>query len=484
MSRTNKYVMKLVAFILPFVLLMGLMVSFASAIPGGNTGVPVGVDGRTLTPDMTGDISDWIEIAQWEDCSLIVRANFLNIQSFNYGDPLWQSARWQAPRDGESNVGYTRDNVSHDINCWFNFLEVKPDSQGINTFYDVLPADARLRDFTMQHNALSTLGTRYTANTLTDGLSIPTKYQVGIGDNIAFCLSYSEAANYVSLTRNFPGATTVTYASPPEAVANFGKVNIPKSSVGYYYAMWLRTPGNSTSTQSAMLDNGYVHELDILNRPAGNLPNNHAFGYGLIYPAVWVNQGIFKTTRETATVTGKVWPLLSGDIWGIGESFVRSHDVTVELRSTFLTPASSALSTKAVLLDNSGLGEFTFEDVPFGEYVLHIKRAGYLARAMTVTVTESSPEIISLQPPGMADGGVFRLWWGDCNDDGRVDNEDILMILELMNNGVNGFHHFYYAGCDMNGDALIDNEDIQMVLEMWNKMLLDYPGSDGINPFQ
>ena len=439
------------------------------------------VDGRTLTPDMTGDICDWVEIAQNGDYSLIVRADFLNLQSFNYGDPIWQSARWQTPKDGVNNVGYTKDNVSHVINCWFNFFKVIPDPQGINTYYDVLPADARLRDFTMQHNALYTLGTRYTSTTMTDGLSTPTKYQVGVGDNIAFCLSYSEAANYLSLTHNFPGATIDTYESPPEAAANFDKVDIPNSTLGYYYAMWLRSPGNHAKTESALLETGYVHELDVLNSPAGNLPNDYAFGYGLIYPAVWVNKGIFYP--DGSTVTGQVWPMLADDIWEVGDDFVASHDITVELRTTFLTPAPTELSTKSVLLNSAGLGEFTFEGVPAGDYILYISRPGYLTRAMPVTIPEPSYTTVTLSPPGTVDDGIFNLWWGDCNDDGRVDNDDILMILELMNMNVDAFHEFYNSACDMNGDGLIDNEDIQMVLEMWDVNILMYPGAEDIDPF-
>ncbi|MCL2045120.1 MAG: dockerin type I domain-containing protein [Oscillospiraceae bacterium] len=492
MLSKNNASAKIWAIVLTLLIAVGLVMpmGYAMASPGGGSGgpppqpYPTVVDGRILTPEMTGDISNWVEIAQYGNYSLIVRANFLNLQSFNYGDPLWQSARWQTPKDGTSNVGYTRDNVSRVINCWFNFFEVIPDPQGINTYYDVLPENARLRDFTMQHNALSTLGTRYSSTNLVDGLSIPTIYQVGVGNNIAFCLSYSEAAGFVSLTRNFPGANSTTYLSPPEAVANFGKINLPaQSSVGYYFAMWLRSPGNHSATQSAMLSDGYCHELDVLNTPSGNLPNNHAFGYGLIYPAVWVDQGIFYTPPEYPTVTGRVWPMLANDIWGLGEAFVRSHDITVELRSTFLTPAPANLSTKAVLVDSSGLGEFTFENVPYGNYVLHIDRPGYLTRAMLVSVSEASPAVITLSPPGIAEGGVFRLWWGDSNDDGRIDNEDVMMILELMNLGVNANHPYYYSGCDFNSDGLIDNEDIQMVLEMWNRMLLDYPGSNGVNPF-
>ena len=261
--------------------------AYAAELPGD---APVGVDGRILTPDKTGDICNWVEIAQYGEYSLIVRSEFLNLQSYHYGEPIWQTARWQIPRDGNSNVGYTRDNVSHCINCWFNFFEVKVSDDGLNTFYDVLPEHARLREFTMQHNALGTLGTRYTSTTLTDGLSRPTNYQVGVGDNIAFCLSYSEAANFLSLTRNFPGANEITYLSPPEAVANFHKVNIPTTPEVYYFGMWLRTPGNNAMTESALLDYGYVHELDVLNTPTNT---GQAFGYGLIYPALWVHSDIF-----------------------------------------------------------------------------------------------------------------------------------------------------------------------------------------------
>ncbi|MCL2045122.1 MAG: dockerin type I domain-containing protein [Oscillospiraceae bacterium] len=183
------------------------------------------------------------------------------------------------------------------------------------------------------------------------------------------------------------------------------------------------------------------------------------------------------------TVKGQVWPMLTDDIWSIGKSFIESHDVVVELRPTFLTPAHPDLSTKAVLLDSTGLGEFTFEYVPYGNYVLHIRRPGYLVRSMLVTVSENDANIITLSPPALNENGVFRLWWGDSNDDGRIDNEDVMMILELMDLSVNANHPYYYAGCDFNGDGLIDNEDIQMVLEMWNRMLLDYSGTNGVDPF-
>jgi len=191
--------------------------------------------------------------------------------------------------------------------------------------------------------------------------------------------------------------------------------------------------------------------------------------------------------KNFRAVTGKVWPMVD-EHWGLGDTFLRKHDITVELRETFLTPAGASLKTKAVLIPNStpkaGIGEFTINNVPFGTYVLYIKRAGFLVRTMMVTVSPSSPDMITLTPPGAADAGIFNLWWGDCNDDYRIDNEDILMILELLGMGINANDGLYNPACDMNGDGRCDNADILMVLENWNKFVSQYPGAAGVNFFE
>ena len=183
-------------------------------------------------------------------------------------------------------------------------------------------------------------------------------------------------------------------------------------------------------------------------------------------------------------VTGLVWPQESND-QGLGITFLQKHDIVVELRPTFTTAADPALRTVAVLAPNAGAdrGRFTIENVPFGSYVLTIKRPGFLVRAMNVTISPSDPDMITLAPPGTADNGVFNLWWGDCNDDFRIDNEDIMMILELMELDVNATHTLYNANCDMNADGLIDNEDIMMVIERWNRYASEYPGAENVNFF-
>jgi len=170
------------------------------------------------------------------------------------------------------------------------------------------------------------------------------------------------------------------------------------------------------------------------------------------------------------------------DDWGLGDSFLRKFDITVELRPTFNTPVTAAnLSVKAVLQNNAGLGRFTFENVPVGVYILRINRPGYLTRAMEVIVTPTSPVLMLIQPPGTLDAGVFNLWWGDCDDSGNVDNDDLAQIILMMNLGVNVFSPYYNAAFDLNGDATIDNDDLALVINHWGRTYLQYAGASGID---
>jgi len=191
---------------------------------------------------------------------------------------------------------------------------------------------------------------------------------------------------------------------------------------------------------------------------------------------------IFEYDR-TRTVTGLVWPMVVDDL-GIGPSFLRRHDIVVELRPSFNRPAAPGLSTTAVVLPTSavdGIGRFTLTDVPYGDYVLTIKRPGYLIRCMEVRITASSPLVVNLAPPPTdpTDGGVFRLWWGDCNNDFRIDGLDVSMMAALIN--LNATHPNYSPSCDLNADGQINGLDITMITGNWNKNARQYAGAELIN---
>ena len=194
-------------------------------------------------------------------------------------------------------------------------------------------------------------------------------------------------------------------------------------------------------------------------------------------------------------VHGYVYPMVDDGLT-IGESFLRKHDIVIELRPTYQS-ASVASSTATLIEDTSkhpalapfiatygdgNLGEFTVENVPFGTYILVIKRAGYLVRCLEVTISSSTPDLFELVIPNTdpLDKGVFVLWWGDCNDDFRIDNADVMAIIELMEYGVNASSMYYNPACDMNADGRCDNADIMMVIECWNRYANQYAGAENI----
>ena len=185
--------------------------------------------------------------------------------------------------------------------------------------------------------------------------------------------------------------------------------------------------------------------------------------------------------KNFRAVHGFVWPIVDYDIAGV-TGFRDMHAVIVELRPTFLTAAAPGLSVKATAVKDD-LGEFTITNVPFGDYVLYIHRPGFLTRAMNVTISASSPDMIELAPPGALDAGVFNLWGGDCNDDLLIENKDVMMIIELMDENVDVLDPRYNPACDINADGAIESKDIMIVLQHWNRDIWDYAGAGTVDIF-
>ena len=301
----------------------------------------------------------------------------------------------------------------------------------------------------------------------------------------------------VPSVKGFPGGS-LTFSkvgdnSIPLPGCTFTLTNQGKT--GHYLAA---QSGNGTAAVTfTNIPSGYTYTLSESDMPPAYkglfIKSNETFtvqiNYGVTNVSnssgdpVDINNFKFNNPVAGRTLTGFVWPMVVDDL-DLGDDFIKQHDIVVELRPTFLTPASSELSTKAVLKNDDGLGEFTIEDVPPGDYVLYIKRPGYLARAMPVTVNASSPAVIELSPPfGSVDNGVFNLWGGDCNDDLMIESKDTMMILELMAEGVDVFDPRYNAACDFNADGMIEGKDIMIVYERWNLIIWDYPGAENVDIF-
>jgi len=243
-----------------------------TAPPMGDGNPNVG-NGDILGTDKTGDSSEWIRIATSGGYSLIVRKNYINIHtgSGHYGDPAWQYTPF-----GTTNA-YKGSTLQAKINSWFK--------TNVNvTNGDNLPANARLRSYTVQNDAVDKLGTGSTQAGMTNAFSKPSSYQAGDGDNVAFALSYTEAANFCSKTHDIRTANPQIQPSGAQAAANFGKLSIPQV---YLYGMWLRTPGDISGTAGAMEYGGRAFQYHITGAGATHSE------FGLVYPALWVRSAIF-----------------------------------------------------------------------------------------------------------------------------------------------------------------------------------------------
>ena len=154
------------------------------------------VNGRILDKDKAGDTSDWIEIAKYNQYSLIVHKNFINIYSAStdYSNmPLWQNCPY-GPNNNYATTTASGCIVRNNINAWFS-------GTASGVYADRLAADAMLRDYVVGNNALVACGTVASGEAMTNGLSYPDPNSTQDRD-FAFALSYSEAANFFSKTHD------------------------------------------------------------------------------------------------------------------------------------------------------------------------------------------------------------------------------------------------------------------------------------------
>ncbi len=229
---------------------------------------PDAVMSKLLTTEKTGDVAEWAEIAQNGPYSLIVRTAYLNNYTGQYGDPQYQATIF-----GPDN-GYGTSHVRRKINLWF--------AGAAPAQADNLAADARLRNFTVKNNAPGKLGigTGGPAGT-TDSFSSPVETFDRDGTDIAFALSYSEAAAFLSTHYKWGSGNSAQSVTP--APENFARLQIPGGGSAYSQ-LWLRSPGNTLDTVSSLGASGSVFQAFI---------GDSQGDYGLIYPALWVDSAIF-----------------------------------------------------------------------------------------------------------------------------------------------------------------------------------------------
>ncbi|MDR1735889.1 MAG: hypothetical protein LBR85_03350 [Oscillospiraceae bacterium] len=228
--------------------------------------VPSAADGRILTPQKTGDTAEWVEIAQNGGYSLIVRTKFIN----TFGSLAQKdNPDYQATAFGTSNA-YGGSAVRNKINDWF--------TGAASVDADNLAADANLRKFTMKSNAAVQTGTGTAGpGGKGDSFSKPVAQGAPSGLDVAFALSYSEAANFISDEYGWGGDNFTPSDTP--AQSNFAKLQLPEGS-----QFWLRSPGSDSDMAASLSQSGRVFQSAV---------DGSNGGLGLLYPALWVDSSVF-----------------------------------------------------------------------------------------------------------------------------------------------------------------------------------------------
>ncbi|MCL2136876.1 MAG: DUF6273 domain-containing protein [Coriobacteriia bacterium] len=213
----------------------------------------VGVYGRVLPASQAGDSSDWVEIARNDGYSLILRKDVLPVG-------------WQAYTTSGTNNVYSISNVRNIVNNWFN---------------NTLSSSARLKNYTTTHNALTEIG--YFASF--GGISKPTGISCKSGNDVAFLLSFGEAASFCSL--QYATSSSSWKASSDLARTNFNKLT-PLPSNAQQDFWWLRSPGFTSYSACSV----GTHTAAMGNIVWCSSSTNFK-GYDYVRPALWVNSGIF-----------------------------------------------------------------------------------------------------------------------------------------------------------------------------------------------
>ena len=247
---------KILSIIIAAILALALFPSFTKAAEAAPiVSVPTGVTGNILPKNKSGDTSDWIEIATNGDYSLILRRDVLSVGYVHF--------------DNRNSNVYQTSYVRDVVNNWYN---------------KTLPSSARLREFAVKSNPLQEIG--YYGVT-TSGFSKPTVTAAPTGNDVAFLLSFAEAAMFCSnrYGTDYYGRTWAT--SPTTARSNLALLNNPAVRPANDF-WWLRTSDNNFFSPKCLCTVG----SHITNQPG----YVYLSSYGAclyVRPAIWVNTNIF-----------------------------------------------------------------------------------------------------------------------------------------------------------------------------------------------
>lgn len=147
----------------------------------------------------------------------------------------------------------------------------------------------------------------------------------------------------------------------------------------------------------------------------------------------------------------------------------------VETVTATLWAGENAVETAEATLQTDGTASFEFQ--ASGEYLVSVRGANSLEvftpSALTVGATPLNYDftVSSSQAFGSnqveVESGVFALYSGDCNGDGKIDATDLILVNDAIDAS-----YFGVQVTDLNGDGSVDNSDSTYVVNNQGKSVL------------
>lgn len=217
--------------------------------------------GRLLSTAKSGDTSTWMEIATNGGYSLILRTKHLDAIATTFSlDKTYTAYAGQSHASG---------NIRYEVNDWYQ---------------NILSISAPLRNYTVGHDALEKPGTCLSLDNKS-GFSVPTGAKPDSARDVAFPLSFQEAASYCSGKWNYWESyhnMVMSNESSAQAQANWATL---VAQGNYKYNGWLRSPG-----RHGLDSNNYA---TLISKSYGGVVCGAVNGTHTVYPALWVDSSIF-----------------------------------------------------------------------------------------------------------------------------------------------------------------------------------------------
>ncbi|MCL2339381.1 MAG: DUF6273 domain-containing protein, partial [Actinomycetia bacterium] len=121
--------------------------------------------------------------------------------------------------------------------------------------------------------------------------SAPTDVQMRTGNDVAFLLSFAEAASFCST--QYATSTTTFSTATQIAKTNFNKLYFPNGQGVYMKDFWWLRSGGTNAGSSKTASSVGTHGQGMISTVYAS---SSQAAYPYVRPALWVNSGVFNTT--------------------------------------------------------------------------------------------------------------------------------------------------------------------------------------------